>query len=56
MNYGVDISVEGFFHWDGKANSQEDAKKRAIDACCEADFGQLENIDFSIYSVEKQKD
>ena len=52
MKYGVDISVEGFFHWEGNVPSEENAKDCAIEACSEADFGPLENIDFNVYKVE----
>ena len=54
MTYSVDISVEGFFNWTGDAANEEEARQLAIDAACDADFGELHNIDFDVYQVEEE--
>lgn len=55
MKYYVDISVEGFFSWEGNAESREAAKQMAIDAACEANFGELKDVDFDVYQIEEDK-
>lgn len=51
--YTVEISVDGFYTWTGKAEDAEEAEQMALEAAGEADLGELENIDYEVYSVEE---
>lgn len=52
-NYTVEISIDGFYTWTGEAEDAEEAEQIALDTAGEADFGELENIDYEIASVEE---
>ena len=52
-DYDVCISVEGYYSWSGRAKNKGEAEAFALDAASEKDFGDLENIDFDIVSVEE---
>lgn len=50
--YTVEISIDGFYTWIGEAENAEEAEQMALDAAGEANFGELENIDYEVSSVE----
>ncbi len=52
--FNVDIAVSGYWSWSGKAKSPEIAERLAIESCTEANFGELENIDFNVCEVYKE--
>ena len=52
MKYCITMSVDGFYTIEGEASSKDEARKEAIQSYSDADFGELENVDMSIYSEE----
>lgn len=52
-SYHVILNVTGYFGVDVDANSPEEADEKAHEAACDADFGELYNIDWERLSIEK---
>ena len=45
MSYSITMRVEGRYNVEIEAGNLEEAKEKASEAFCEADFGELEDID-----------
>ena len=54
MTYYVTLKVEGRFVAEVDAASIEEAKQMAMDQFCDADFGQLEDIEGESVIVEDE--
>ena len=52
QEYEVSIAVTGRYRITVKASSPEEAKKLGEASTCDADFGELEDIDWSTDHVE----
>lgn len=52
--YRVAMKVEGYFNVEVEAENVEQARRNAIDAYCDADFGQLKDPDAKIVAVEDE--
>ena len=53
-DYDIIVKVEGYYQWSGRTSDDETAKKLAINAATEEDFGMLENISFDVASIMKE--
>ena len=54
MMYYVTLKVEGRFVAEVEASSIEEAKQKAVDEFCNADFGSLEDIEGESVIVEDE--
>ena len=52
MSYSITMRVEGRFNVEVEAESLDEAIQKASEAVCEADFGELEDIDSEYISAE----
>lgn len=52
MSYSITMRVEGRYNVEIEADSLDEAIEKAIDAVCEADFGELEDIDSEYICAE----
>ena len=50
--YDVSLKVTGYYRTTVRAGSYKDAERKAIEAFEEADFGELEDIDCEISSLD----
>ena len=55
-DYDVEIGVEGYFRWHGKASNDTQAENLALDAVGKLELEGLEDIDYDIISVEESED
>lgn len=55
MKYKMTIEVTGNFYVTIDANTQNDARTKAIEEFCDADFGVLEDIDCEITNIKEVK-
>ena len=56
MTYHVTVSVEGYYEWDGEADSIEEAKHLALEEAGEADFEELTDVDYEVCDWSKEDD
>lgn len=54
MKYYVSLAIDGRYHVVVDADNFEDAKEKAIDMYCDANFGDLECIDCTPVNAEDE--